>query len=269
MKLAILYPLGLVLLLDFAIFGQAAATKIVIPGLKDEVTVRRDGRGIPYIEAKTDSDLYFAQGYITASDRLWQMDLMRRLARGESAEIFGNAVLEEDKRGRRCGFAEVATQSLGVLTPELRAALEDYARGVNAYIATLDEKSLPIEFKILQYKPRQWTPTDTIVIGKILADALSTTWRNDLLRASLQTLSREKFVDLTNQVTPYDVVLFGKDEKKATAIKSEPHASAGGQNAGLESTNWPPTYAGGSDLPSADADAQTRAESLSRVGLYA
>src|SRR5438445_13209913 len=127
MKLTILRPVGLVLFLSFTIFSQTAATKVVMPGLKNEVTVRRDGRGIPYIEAKSDSDLYFAQGYITASDRLWQMDLLRRLARGETAEVFGNAVLEEDKRWRRFGFAEIANQSLGVLTTELRGALDDYA----------------------------------------------------------------------------------------------------------------------------------------------
>ena len=63
--------------------------KTILTGLKNEVSVRRDDRGIPYIEAKNDADLYFAQGYVTASDRLWQMDLMRRLARGETAEIFG------------------------------------------------------------------------------------------------------------------------------------------------------------------------------------
>ena len=109
-------------------YSQNAAVKIVQPGLKDEVTVRRDSRGIPYIEAKSDADLYFTQGYITASDRLWQMDLMRRLARGETAEIFGNSVLEEDKRWRRFGFAEIANLSLGGLNPQLREALNNYAR---------------------------------------------------------------------------------------------------------------------------------------------
>ncbi len=232
-------------------YSQNAAVKIVQPGLRDQVTVRRDSRGIPYIEAKSDADLYFAQGYVTASDRLWQMDLMRRLARGETAEIFGGSILEEDKRWRRFGFAEVANQSLGGLNPELREALNNYTRGVNAYIATLTDKTLPVEFRILQYKPRQWTGTDTIVIGKILADALSTTWRNDLLRASLQSLSKEKFTDVTNQVTPYDVVLFGKDTApaKAAAVNH------------LDISD--------SLLALAANEEQVRAASLERVGLYA
>lgn len=255
MKLAKFGILCLVMFSSFTLFGQGTATRVVIPGLKDEVTVRRDTRGIPYIEASTDSDLYFAQGYVTASDRLWQMDLMRRLARGETAEIFGASVVEEDKRWRRFGFAAIANQSLSQLTPELKAALEDYARGVNAYIATLDDKTLPVEFRILQYKPRPWEPTDTIVIGKILADALSTTWRNDLLRASLQTLSKEKFADVTNQVTPYDVVLFGKDNKSVAGSAAEAEKQQAAVSPEI--------------LAAAERQDQLRADSLSRVGLYA
>ncbi len=247
-------------------------SEIHVSGIKGKVTVRRDSRSIPYIEASNDADLNFVQGYVTASDRLFQMDLMRRLARGETAEIFGNSVLEEDKRWRRFGFSEIAIQSLSQLTPELREALDDYARGVNAYIATLDDKTMPVEFRILQYKPRKWLPTDTIVVGKILADALSTTWRNDLLRASLQNITKEKFADLTNQITPYDVVLFGKDTAVSrTAIKSELPASTGGTNDTFKATLLPPVYAGGSDpdLPTAEQDEKLRADSLSRVGLYA
>jgi len=230
--------------------GQTS--KVVVSDLRGEVTVRRDGRGIPYIEAKNDGELYFAQGYVTASDRLWQMDLLRRLARGETAEIFGEKALEQDKHFRRFGFGEIANASLGSLSPQLREALDAYARGVNAYIASLDDNSTPAEFKILQYKPRPWTPTDTIVIGKILADALSTTWQNDLLRASLKTLPSEKFADLTNQVTPYDVVLFGKD---TPAIKPVAAKKAEDPSADL--------------LASAANDERIRADALKRVGLYA
>lgn len=194
-----------------AAFGQQTADKMQLPGLKSEVTVRRDARGVSYIEAANDDDLYFAQGYITAGDRLWQMDLMRRLARGETAEIFGERTLDEDKRWRRFGFSEIADDSLQYLTPTLRNALDSYAKGVNAYIASLDDKTLPVEFRILQYKPREWRAADTVVIGKILADALSTTWRNDLMRLQMQQLPADKLADLTNVVTPYDVVLFGKD----------------------------------------------------------
>jgi penicillin amidase len=172
--------------------AQPTSTVVNVPGVSKQVVVRRDGRGIPYIQASSDADAYFAQGYVTASDRLWQMDLLRRLARGETAEIFGRQTLEEDKRWRKFGFAKIAQDSLQYLSPELRAALDAYTRGVNAYIATLDDRSVPIEFRVLQYLPRQWEPSDTVVIGKILADALSTTWRNDLMRASIASLPKGK-----------------------------------------------------------------------------
>jgi penicillin amidase len=243
------------LFLSLAVFGQAETKTLTVQGLHEPVIVRRDGRSIPYIEARSDADLYFAQGYVTASDRLWQMDVMRRVARGQTAEIFGKATLEEDKRWRTLGFSKIAEESLQYILPESRAALENYARGVNAYIATLDDKTLPIEFRILQYRPTEWKPSDPLVIGKILSDALSSTWRQDLLRAALQDLPQEKFDDLTNQVTPYDVVLFGKDVSgKRNAVTKVPklrHSSA------VE--DW---------LAAAKND-DIRKTSLERIGLYA
>lgn len=251
-----------------AAIGQSSADKLQLPGLRSEVTVRKDARGVSYIDASNDDDLYFAQGYITASDRLWQMDLMRRLARGETAEIFGERTLDEDKRWRRFGFSQIADDSLQYLSPTLRNALDSYAKGVNAYIATLDDKTLPVEFRILQYKPREWRAADTVVIGKILADALSTTWRNDLMRLQMQQLPADKLADLTNVVTPYDVVLFGKDEPKsvrstvsgtAQAVEGTPQATEG----------TPSGVAATALIAAADRDDQLRASSLARVGLYA
>lgn len=232
--------------------GTPTEKTIKVEGLKNEVKVRRDSRWIPYIEATNDSDLYFAQGFITASDRLWQMDLLRRVARGELAEIFGTQVLEEDKRWRRFGFAAIAEKTLGSMNPELKKALEDYARGVNAYIGTLSKEDLPPEFKILQYSPREWKPADSIVIGKILADALSTTWRQDLIRASLQSLPKDKLADLTNQVTAYDVILFGKDI-------DVPIPKTNSQSL-IKITN--------AELKIAEIDAKIRENSLSRIGLF-
>ena len=133
---------------------QAPATSITVAGLRDQVTIRRDERGIPYIEAKNDEDLYFAQGYVTASDRLWQMDLLRRTERGELAEVLGSAALEQDKQHRTLGFSHVVDAELTKALPQVRTMLEAYARGVNAYMATLNNKTLPPEFQILQYQPK-------------------------------------------------------------------------------------------------------------------
>jgi len=253
----LILPLAVLIVLSTSLFAQPATSEISVVGLTGKVTVRRDSRGIPYIEATNDADLYFAQGYVMAGDRLFQMDLMRRVARGQMAEVFGDRTLEEDKRWRRFGFASIVEQSMAELSPELRAALDSYSKGVNAYITTLDAKTLPPEFQILQYKPTPWLPTDTIIIGKILTDALSSTWRNDLIRASIQNLPKEKIADLTNQVTPYDVVLFGKDSGNAAV------AAAGGE-----------PVAGRVELPGsllavAAKDEELRKSSLERLGLYA
>ncbi|MBX7060514.1 MAG: penicillin acylase family protein [Pyrinomonadaceae bacterium] len=243
--------LSLSTILSAPIVAQSSATKLTVDGVSHDVTVRRDVRGIPYIEAANDADLYFAQGYVTASDRLWQMDMMRRVVRGETAELFGKAALEQDKRWRRFGFARVVDASYATLAPELKAALDSYTRGVNAYIASLDETTTSIEFKLLQYKPSQWKPTDSLAIGKILADALSTTWRNDLLRAQVQGLSRDKLADLERSTTPYDVILFkgsAKAKRAAQIRTSRPSDSV---------------------LAAAERDEDLRRTSLEALGLYA
>jgi len=200
-----------VLFVSPACFAQTPVESLRVAGLKETVTVRRDERGVAHIEAKNEIDLYFAQGYVTAQDRLWQMDLYRRVARGETAEIFGKSVLEEDKRWRKFGFARIAEENVKNTTPENRLALESYVAGVNAYIAALNEKNTPLEFQILRYSPRPWTAADSIVISKIFDDALSNTWRIDLMKASLMDLPKEKRDLIFNPSSPLDVLLIGKD----------------------------------------------------------
>src|SRR6185436_7767121 len=119
--------------------ANAAPAQRTLDGLRERLTVRRDERGIPYIEATNDEDLYFAQGYITASDRLWQMDLLRRNVRGELAEIFGQSALADDKRHRTLGFAKVVDETAAHLPANLSVAMNAYAKGVNAYIDSLDD----------------------------------------------------------------------------------------------------------------------------------
>ncbi len=206
--------------------APASATQsLQIKGLKDRVTINRDERGIPYIEARNDDDLYFAQGYATAADRLWQMDLFRRTGRGELAEILGagpnNLALEQDKLHRTYGFAQVAEAEVANATPRARAVLEAYARGVNAYAESLDTKSLPPEFQILQYNFRPWTPADSLVVVKLFFESLSDTWRLDLMRQALSALPADKRAALLPEISPIDVLVVGKDtqskNKSATA----------------------------------------------------
>jgi penicillin amidase len=194
--------------------AQSGATTLRLPGLKQQVTVRRDKRGIPYISAGNDLDLAFAQGYVTASDRLWQMDLLRRSARGELAEILGVNALEEDKRHRTWGFAKTAEAEAAQASPKARIVLDAYAKGVNAYIASLDAKGLPPEFQILQYQPKPWSPADSLVVVKLFFESLSNTWRLDIMRQSLADLPPEKLAKLLPERTSLDVLVIGTDTPK-------------------------------------------------------
>jgi len=204
--------------------GSPASLKVA--GLQDRVTIRRDERGIPYIQASNDHDLYFAQGYVTAGDRLWQMDVFRRNARGELAEVFGNVVLEEDKRHRIIGFAQAADVEAAQASPQARAILEAYADGVNAYIASLDAKTMPPEFLLLQYTPKPWKPADSLLVVKNFFEALSTTWRLDIMRAAFADLPAEKRAAIFVEQSPLDVLVVGGDgAKKSTTLKAEPHSS--------------------------------------------
>jgi penicillin amidase len=210
---------------------QGRTTSLQLPGLRQRVTVRRDSYGVPYIAAENETDLYFAQGVVTAQDRLWQMDLLRRLSRGEVSEIFGRIALEEDKRRRRYGFAAQAEMQVKSMSVDLRSALEAYARGVNAFIASRDEQTLPVEFRVLKYRPRDWTPADTLVIGKLMAEDLSTSWRVDLIRAALADLPKEKREALLPVFSPIDVLVYGSDVVKRS--KANAALPAGKKSAAL------------------------------------
>ena len=149
------------------------------------------------------------------------MDLYRRVASGRTAELFGKLTLEEDKRWRRFGFTEIVKKSYENYPPEYRKILENYARGVNAYIATLDKKNLPPEFQILQYAPEEWKPTDSLIIGAILSDGLSTTWQFDLLKSKFAALPKDVYEKLFLEKTPFDVLVVGKDSDKKQKAKSK------------------------------------------------
>src|SRR4026207_693274 len=108
--------------------SSAQQNAVQIQGIKERVTIRRDERGIPYVEAQNDEDLFFGQGYATAADRLWQMDLFRRTARGELAEVLGagpnNVAIDQDKLHRTYGFTQAAEAELANASPRVRAVLD-------------------------------------------------------------------------------------------------------------------------------------------------
>ncbi|PYX31452.1 MAG: penicillin acylase family protein [Acidobacteria bacterium] len=155
-------------------------------GLSAAVTVTRDTHGVPTIEAQNLEDLFFAQGYVTAQDRLWQMDVMRRFASGELAEILGEDLLKIDREQRILGLRAAAQKSLSLASARDRSFFEAYAKGVNAYIAAHHDR-LPIEFRILKYGPKPWRPEDSVVIANQMLKDLNYHYFMD-------ALSREKIL---------------------------------------------------------------------------
>jgi penicillin G amidase len=145
---------------------------IQVKGLSAAVKVTRDGHGVPTIEASTLEDLFFAQGYVTAQDRLWQMDIMRRYGAGELSEILGEGAVKIDREQRILGLRAAARKNLQTAGERDRTYFESYARGVNMYIASHQDK-LPIEFRILKYSPQPWKAEDSIVIANQMVKDLN------------------------------------------------------------------------------------------------
>jgi penicillin amidase len=152
-----------------------------ITGLSAPVIVRRDVHGVPHIDAATQQDLFVAQGYVTAQDRLWQIDMYRRNANGELAEVLGPSLVKHDTAQRVLGFGAAARRIYANLPADDRARWDAYARGVNLYIAQ-HQDSLQPEFKLLFYKPKQWTGADSVSIGMMMVDMLDTHWDVKLRR---------------------------------------------------------------------------------------
>lgn len=137
---------------------------LAVNGLRAPVNVQRDEHGVPTIQAGNLDDLFFAQGFVAAQDRLWQMDMTRRYASGDLAVILGPDLVKHDREQRTLGMRQMAEAAVAQLDPRDRANLEDYARGVNAYIAQ-HQKTLPLEFRLMTYFPHAWTPEDSLLIG--------------------------------------------------------------------------------------------------------
>lgn len=154
---------------------------IQLTGLANPVTARRDGHGVPHIEAASQDDLFLAQGYITAQDRLWQMDMLRRNAAGELAEILGPTVLEHDRAQRVFQFRNVAQRVYNSLPEADRHRYEQYARGVNLYISQ-NQTHLPAEFRLIRYQPRTWSGVDSVLIGLNMVQSLDNHFEDKLSR---------------------------------------------------------------------------------------
>jgi len=155
--------------------NSSSSADLKLDGLQGKVIVKFDEHRIPHIFAENDHDLYFAQGYLTAKDRLWQMDIQTRAGAGRLAEVIGPKALEVDRYHRRMGMTYGAENSLrGMMKdPESKMMLEAYTAGVNKYIHQLKPKDYPIEFKLLDYAPEDWQPINCAFLLKNMSETLA------------------------------------------------------------------------------------------------
>ncbi|MCP5098694.1 MAG: penicillin acylase family protein, partial [Chloroflexi bacterium] len=145
--------------------------RLYLPSLHQPVTIQRDKWGIPHIHAANRHDLFLAQGFVHAQDRLWQMELNRRAAKGTLSAVFGKLTLDTDRLSRTLGFNRLAHHNWAHFNGKARADLLAYTDGVNAYLA--QQKPLPIEFSLVQHTPEPWLPVDSLAYGRLQMWALT------------------------------------------------------------------------------------------------
>jgi len=180
-----------------------------LTGLEAEVRVLRDDHGIPQIYADTSNDLFFAQGYVQAQDRFFEMDFRRHLTAGRLSELFGSSTLEVDQFIRTLGWRRVAEQELALLTPETRRYLDQFAAGVNAYLGDHDGAEISLEYAVLGLQgisgtPEPWEAADSLAWLKAIAWDLGANMEDEITRSLLaQTLTPDQIATLYPSY-PYD-----------------------------------------------------------------
>ncbi|WP_432941468.1 penicillin acylase family protein [Kribbella sp. CA-253562] len=182
---------------------------IELNGLEADVEVVRDANGIPQIYADKPADLFAAQGYVAAQDRFFEMDFRRHVTSGRLAELFGRDALETDKFVRTLGWRRVAEKELGLLSPATRQYLDDYARGVNAYLDQHSGSGLSLEYAVLSlkgtdYRPEPWTAADSLAWLKAMAWDLGGNMDEEITRTKLAATLPAKTIDSLYPAYPYD-----------------------------------------------------------------
>lgn len=187
------------------------------PNLKKQVVVRTDEYGVPHIKAENLSDLYFVQGFLTAKDRLFEMDYFRRRAYGKMAEIEGEEEIESDYNTRKIGFEKMAKKIYALSRKDLQQALTAYADGVNAYIASLNG-GLPEEFKKLNYAPEPWQPYDGLAFGRVMSYRLSESLGEEIgLWLMRMVLGKDRFHEILDGL-PADPVTIVSENNQTSMI---------------------------------------------------
>ena len=158
--------------------------ELLLSGLKYEVRVYRDGYHIPHIIAQNEHDLFFTQGFITAQDRLWQMDLWRRAAQGRLSEILGRSTIVHDSLMLTLGISRTVREMEAQLSVKSRQVLQAYSDGINACIKEQNDK-WPIEFLLLNYRPEPWTIYDCLTILRWAAWHMSSNTSHNLIGSAI------------------------------------------------------------------------------------
>jgi penicillin amidase len=240
---ALLLFVGVALLLGWWIVRRPLPQmdgSLAIAGLKDAVPIDRDQWGRPWIRAKSLEDAVTAQGYVMAQDRLWQMDLLRRVSAGNLSEIFGAVALRFDEESRTLGMRQAAERAAADASPEIRSLLEAYARGVNQNIAQR-RKKLPIEFLALGYKPKPWTPADTYLISLYMYKTLTSTWQEKLNRQSIAArVGPDRARDLFVEDSPLDHYIWTAGSPASQLSSPNTSANTKPLAADAHSTGAPP-----------------------------
>lgn len=168
--------------------------KLAVKGLQAQVTVDRDKWGIPQIYADNQHDLFFAQGYVHAQDRLFQMEANRRIGMGTLSEMVGSPGIDTDKLSRIMGLRRIAEKSLPLLDKKTKDIINAYCEGINAYIDT-HKHSLPLEFTILKFKPSHWTPLEVMSWSNMMALNNGLNYSYELFRAQIVAKLGEKMAN--------------------------------------------------------------------------
>ena len=155
-----------------------------LQGLHEPVEVITDRYGVPHIYTQNEDDLFYAQGYVHAQERLWQMELNRRIGAGRLSEIFGEIAIEADRFARRLGMHRASAAAVEHLPAHSRRVLEAYTRGVNAFIEQ-NRRKLPLEFTILRFKPEPWQMAHSVQWSKMMGWNLGGNWETEVIRARL------------------------------------------------------------------------------------
>jgi penicillin amidase len=157
---------------------------LTLPGLSKQVEIIRDRWGVPHIYADNLNDLFFAQGFIHAQDRLWQMEIFRRTATGQLSEIFGEIALETDKASRTFGFNRIGQADWVNAKKEEQDIISSYINGINAFIEHPSSK-MPVEFILLKHKLKPWKHEDTMALSRLIIWQLSHAWYGEIIRAQI------------------------------------------------------------------------------------